>query len=67
MNDAIPICVNYEFNAPTSDEMYLNLSTYRIVNDTRVYVNGLEVASCGSDTFYSQIFRLGSFEAGDKV
>ena len=67
MNEAIPISVNYEFNAPTSDEMYLNLSTYRIVNDTKVYVNGLEVASCGSDTFYSQIFRLGSFEAGEKV
>ena len=67
INDAIPICVNYEFYAPTSDELYLNLSTYRIVNDNKVYVNGLEVGGCGSDTFYSQIYRLGSFNAGDKV
>ena len=67
MNEEIPICIDYEFYAPTADEMYMNLSTYRIVNDTKVYVNGLEVAACGSDTFYSQIFRLGSFEPGEKV
>ena len=67
MNDEIPICINYEFVAPNSSEMYLNLSTYRIVNDTKVYVNGLEVAGCGSDTFYSQIYRLGSFEEGEQV
>lgn len=67
MNDAIPICINYEFVAPNTSEMYLNLSTYRIVNDTKVYVNGLEVAGCGSDTFYSQIYRLGSFEEGEQV
>jgi uncharacterized membrane protein YfhO len=67
MNDEIPICINYEFVAPNTSEMYLNLSTYRIVNDTKVYVNGLEVAGCGSDTFYSQIYRLGSFEEGEQV
>ena len=67
MNNDIPICVNYEFYAPTSDELYLNLSTFRIVDDNKVYVNGLEVGGCGSDTFYSQIYRLGSFNAGDKV
>lgn len=67
MNDAIPICINYEFVAPNTSEMYLNLSTYRIVNDTKVYVNGLEVAGCGSDTFYSQIYRLGNFEEGEQV
>lgn len=67
MNDEIPICINYKFVAPNTSEMYLNLSTYRIVNDTKVYVNGLEVAGCGSDTFYSQIYRLGSFEEGEQV
>ena len=67
MNKEIPICVNYEFYAPTSDELYLNLSTYRIVNDNKVYVNGVEVGGCEGDTFYSQIYRLGSFNEGDKV
>ena len=67
MNEEIPICINYEFTVPTSNEMYMNLSTYRIVNDTKVYVNGLEVAGCGSDTYYSQIFRLGSFTPGEKI
>ena len=67
MNSEIPICIDYELTVPTSDELYMNLSTYRIVSDTKVYVNGLEVAACGSDTFYSQIFRLGSFEPGEKV
>ena len=67
MNKEIPICINYEFVVPTADELYMNLSTYRIVDATKVYVNGLEVAGCGSDTYYSQIFRLGCFEPGEKV
>ena len=67
MNDAIPICVDYEFTVPAAGELYLNLSTYRIVNANKVYVNGLEVGGCGGDTFYSQIYRLGSFNEGEKV
>ena len=67
MNKEIPICINYEFFAPTSDEIYMDLSTYRIADESKVYVNGLMVASFGSDAYYSQVFRLGSFEPGEKI
>ena len=67
LNASIPICLEYTFKSPGSDELYLNLSTDRILNDTGVYVNGVQIRSFGSDTYYSQIIRLGSFAEGDEV
>ena len=66
LNASIPICLEYTLN-PRSDELYLNLSTDRILNDTGVYVSGVQIRSFGSDTYYSQIIRLGSFAEGDEV
>jgi hypothetical protein len=66
-NEKLPIRIEYHIKAPTTSEIYCNLSTARILSDTSVYVNGVMVNSFESDTFYSQIFRIGSFEQGEDI
>ena len=66
-NENLPIRVEYHIKAPSSSEIYCNLSTARILDSTRVYVNGIQINSFESDAFYSQIFRIGSFKEGDDV
>ena len=66
-NEKLPIRIEYHIKAPTTSEIYCNLSTARILSDTSVYVNGVMVNSFESDTFYSQIFRIGSFEKGEDI
>ena len=66
-NEKLPIRVEFHVKAPSKSEIYCNLSTARILSDTAVYVNGIMVNSFESDAFYSQIFRIGSFEAGEDV
>lgn len=65
-NEKLPIRIEYHIKAPSS-EIYCNLSTARILNATKVYVNGIQINSFESDAFYSQIFRIGSFKEGDDV
>ncbi|MCR5286596.1 MAG: YfhO family protein [Saccharofermentans sp.] len=66
-NEKLPIRIEYHIKAPTTSEIYCNLSTARILSDTSVYVNGVMVNSFESDTFYSQIFRIGSFAQGEDI
>ena len=66
-NEKLPIRIEYQFKAPVTSEIYCNLSTARILSNTDVYVNGLRVNSFESDTFYSQIFRIGAFNEGDDI
>ena len=66
-NEKLPIRIEYHIKAPSTSELYCNLSTARILNGTDVYVNGIRINSFESDCFYSQIFRLGSFNEGDDV
>ena len=66
-NQNIPIAVEYEFEAPTEDEIYCALVTGRILDGTEVYVNGIRISDFSSTTYYSQIFRIGSFKKGEKV
>ena len=66
-NEKLPIRIEYHIKAPTTSEIYCNLSTARILSDTSVYVNGVMINSFESDTFYSQIFRIGSFEQGEDI
>ena len=66
-NENLPIRVEFHVKAPSTSEIYCNLSTARILNDTAVYVNGIMINSFESDAFYSQIFRIGSFEPGEEV
>lgn len=66
-NSNIPIVIEYKFKAPVASEIYLNLSTARILTGTSLYVNGIRVNSFESDCYYSQIFRIGSFNVGEDV
>ena len=66
-NKNIPIVVEYEFKAPDTDEIYCSLVTDTILNATKVYVNGIEISEFSSGAYFSQIFRIGSFEKGEDV
>ena len=66
-NENLPIRLEYHIKAPAASEIYCNLSTARILNDTAVYVNGIMVNSFESDAFYSQVFRIGSFKQGEDI
>ena len=66
-NSNLPIVVEYEFKAPTDDELYCSLVTGVLLDETEVYVNGTMAYHVYSNTFYSQIMRLGSFNEGDDV
>ena len=66
-NEKLPIRLEYHITAPSTSEIYCNISTARILNATKVYVNGIQINSFESDAFYSQIFRIGSFKEGDDI
>lgn len=66
-NEKIPIAVEYNFKAPSDDEIYCSLVTGRILDGTEVYVNGIQISSFAANSFYSQIFRIGKFNEGDDV
>ena len=66
-NEKLPIRIEYHITAPSASEIYCNLSTARILNATKIYVNGIQISSFESDAFYSQIFRIGSFKEGDDI
>lgn len=66
-NEKLPIRIEYHIKAPSTSEIYCNLTTGRILNGTQVYVNGIKINSFESDAFYSQIFRIGSFQEGEDV
>jgi len=67
VNSKIPIAVEYTFKAPSSDEIYCSLVTGRILDGTEVYVNGIQISSIKANAYYSQLFRIGSFEEGETV
>ena len=66
-NEKLPIRLEYHITAPSTGEIYCNLSTARILYDTTVFVNGVMINNFESGTFYSQIFRIGSFKEGEDV
>lgn len=66
-NTNIPIAVEYEFEVPSDNELYCSIATGRILDGTKIYVNGVKVYDFESNTYYSQIFRLGKFSEGEKV
>ena len=66
-NDKLPIAIEYEFQAPSTDEIYGSIVSGRILDNTEIYVNGIRISDFSSNTYYSQIFRVGSFEEGETV
>ena len=66
-SEKIPIVIEYEFKAPTTRELYLNMSIPSTMNDCKIYCNGIELSFATEGTFYSQIIRLGAFDEGEQV
>ena len=66
-NEKLPIAIEYEFKAPSTDEIYGSIVSGRILDNTEIYVNGIRISDFSSNTYYSQIFRVGSFEEGETV
>ena len=67
INENTPIVVEYEFKAPSDDELYCALATGTIVDGAEIYVNGIKAYDIPSYTYFSQMFRLGKFNEGDNV
>ncbi len=67
INENTPIVVEYEFKAPSDDELYCALATGTIVDGADLYVNGVKAYTIPSYTYFSQMFRLGKFNEGDDV
>lgn len=67
MNKKIPIVVEYEFKSPSDNELFCALATGTIVDGAELYVNGIKAYDVPSNTYYSQLFRLGKFNEGDDV
>ena len=66
-NGNVPMIIEYEFKAPSDDDIYCSITSGRILAGTDVYVNGVKVYGFDSNTYYSMIMRLGSFKTGDDV
>ena len=66
-NSNIPIAIEYEFVVPSDNELYCSIATGKLVDGTKIYVNGVKAYDFSSNTYYSQMFRLGSFTAGETV
>ena len=66
-NEKLPIAIEYEFKAPSTDEIYGSIVSGRILDCTEIYVNGIRIHDFSSNTYYSQIFRIGSFAEGETV
>ena len=66
-NDKLPIAIEYEFQAPSTNEIYGSIVSGRILDNTEIYVNGIRISDFSSNTYYSQIFRVGSFKEGETV
>ena len=67
INEKLPIVIEYEFKAPSDGDIYCSLVTGQIMDGVEVYVNGVLVYKCDSDTNYSLVVRLGNFAEGDDV
>lgn len=66
-NKNVPIVYEYNFTSESDKELYLNISCPRVMGQTSVYVNNILIASGSEDTYYSRIYRLGSFAEGEEV
>jgi len=67
INSKAAMVINYEVTVQSEDELYLNISAPRVMDECYVYVNGNLVACYSAYTYYSGIIRLGSFEPGEVI
>ncbi|SCW36708.1 membrane protein YfhO [Ruminococcaceae bacterium YRB3002] len=67
MNKDLPIYLEYTATAPATGEMYFNLSVPNTSGVFDIYVDNIFISHASEGTFFSQIFRLGTYNEGDEV
>ncbi len=67
INSELPIIMNYTITAESEDELYVNITAPRILSAGKLYINGKIVDSWAARSFYSFIYRVGSYEPGTEV
>ena len=66
-NSHIPIAIEYEFEVPSDNELYCSIATGKLLDGTKIYVNGVKAYDFSSNTYYSQMFRLEASTKGDTL
>lgn len=66
-NSKLPIIINYDIVIESSDEFYINVTAPNRLSDCSIYVNGEYIDSVSSNSFFSCVSRIGSFEEGETV
>ena len=66
-NENIPVYIEYRMPAPVTGEIYFNLTAPATTGEMSVYVNDIFMSHASSGTYFSQVFRLGTFKKGDEI
>ena len=67
-NEDVSMILNYKIQSESDKELYVCVSFPRLSTaNADVYVNGEFLADFYENTFYSQVFRLGSFPVGEEI
>ncbi|MCQ2516025.1 MAG: YfhO family protein [Saccharofermentans sp.] len=66
-NAKIPLIISYDVEITRPDELYVSITVPRTMGDSDIYLNGQCIGSHSAGTYYSCVYRLGSFEVGDKI
>ena len=66
-NKELPIYLEFKMKVPVKGEYYFNLSVPHTYNEFAIYVNNIQLSQEHEGTFFSQLFRLGTYEEGDEV
>ena len=66
ISDLDPIELRYKVNITSSDPLYLAVSFIGVCGNADILVDGKFVSNI-SDSFYSQMINMGSFEPGDSI
>ena len=66
-NKKIPIRIDYKVIAPPDGEYYFNLSVPRTTGEIDVCVDNIRIDHTSAGTFFSQVYRIGTYKAGDEI
>lgn len=66
-NEKAPAVIVINYEVQNSGEQYFSIVADRLLDDTALYMNGEKLIYHAPESYYSRIFRLGYFEAGDNI
>jgi len=66
-NEEVPMYIEYRTKAPRTGEMYFNLTAPSTTGTMSVYVNDIFISHASKGTYFSQVYRLGTYNEGDDI